>query len=66
MALSLSASVSDLGSQLITRITGFPDPDSSTAAAAGRNLSEDSETNFQLCHDFFTSNMLYHSFLDPR
>ena len=65
MALSLSASVSDLGSQLITRITGFPDPDSATAAV-GRNLSEDSETNFQLCHDFFTSNMLYHSFLDPR
>ena len=49
-ALSLSPEVTYMGQELIRLLTGF----------------DEEEENFQICEDFFTSNMLYHSFLDPR
>ena len=31
-----------------------------------RESSVEESENFQLCEDFFVSNLLYHTYLDPR
>ena len=46
-ALNLSPQILNLGDLLITQITGF---------------TED-EDNFDICHDFLVSNLLYHTYL---
>ena len=40
-------------------VFAFLDPDDVVGTS-------ETEENFNICHDFFTSNMLYHTFLDPR
>ena len=49
-ALNLSPQVMTLGDALITKVTGF----------------EDDEENFEICHDFLVSNLLYHTYLEPH
>ncbi len=49
-ALNLSPQVLSLSDELIAKVTGF---------------AEDEE-NFELCHDFVVSNLLYHTYLEPH
>ena len=46
-ALNLSPQILNLGDSLITKVTGF---------------TED-EDNFDICHDFVVSNLLYHTYM---
>ena len=49
-ALNLSPQVLSLGDTLITKLTGF----------------SENEENFEICHDFVVSNLLYHTYLEPH
>ena len=49
-ALNLSPQILSLGDTLITKLTGFTE----------------NEENFEICHDFVVSNLLYHTYLEPH
>ena len=54
---------------MITQITGFQTnnaTDCDEAIYFNQETSVEESDNFQLCEDFFVSNLLYHTFLDPR
>lgn len=57
------------GRRLIHHITGFKSGNSidcDDVICINKDSSVEENENFQLCEDFFISNLLYHTFLEPR
>ena len=57
------------GRRLIHQVTGFQRKSSigsDVDVFLNRESSVEESENFQLCEDFFVSNLLYHTYLDPR
>ena len=57
------------GRRLIHQLTGFQtrnNIDCDEDLCLNKESSVEESENFQLCEDFFVSNLLYHTFLEPR